>query len=676
MQSIRLLDVNEWTGRFIQKAGEVRPVYITLVLFGVATALRLLLQPALGPDYAFITYYPVILFATLVGGWRQGVLLTLLSALFASALFIDGAWGLQQRVVLLIYLFVTLLMIVMAESFLRIHRRSEIIARQALSQERDASRKLHDQLGIESDLRNARLAALNLMEDAIEARNKAEQSAVSLHESEERVRLALSAAKLAAWDWNIQTQQVIWNDEHFLMLGYPVNSVTPSYEAWSSRVHPDDLLNAESGIRHSMETGENYAAQFRVVWPDGTVRWAEARGEFYFDQSGQAVRNYGVMLDITDRINNEQMVRENEARLRLALESAGAGLWDRDLSTGKVFFSLGWKQQLGYADDEFPNRWQHWEEHLNPEDRPLVLQALQDFIGGRTPTFDLEYRLRHKNGHYRWVHSRGSLLNNEKGMPYRMLGLNLDITDHKKGNRIRDRRSKIEELFRLYVATQTASAIAHELHQPLVAIASYVETARILMATDHPASEKVRSILEKTAQQADRAGLVTRQLLTLLQKGDSVAESIDIGEAIVGAVEMIQAENDLGGINISMKVAAELPTVLANSLQIEKVLLNLLKNAVEAIHDASTEGAIEILAAPVIRGKPMIQVTVRDNGKNVDLKRLKDMFKPFHTTKPGGIGMGLAISRSLIEAHGGKLWAESNADDRGLSVHFTLPCTA
>ena len=676
MQSIRLLDVNEWTGRFIQKAGEVRPVYITLVLFGVATALRLLLQPALGPDYAFITYYPVILFATLVGGWRQGVLLTLLSALFASALFIDGAWGLQQRVVLLIYLFVTLLMIVMAESFLRIHRRSEIIARQALSQERDASRKLHDQLGIESDLRNARLAALNLMEDAIEARNKAEQSAVSLHESEERVRLALSAAKLAAWDWNIQTQQVIWNDEHFLMLGYPVNSVTPSYEAWSSRVHPDDLLNAESGIRHSMETGENYAAQFRVVWPDGTVRWAEARGEFYFDQSGQAVRNYGVMLDITDRINNEQMVRENEARLRLALESAGAGLWDRDLSTGKVFFSPAWKQQLGYADDEFPNRWQHWEEHLNPEDRPLVLQALQDFIGGRTPTFDLEYRLRHKNGHYRWVHSRGSLLNNEKGMPYRMLGLNLDITDHKKGNRIRDRRSKIEELFRLYVATQTASAIAHELHQPLVAIASYVETARILMATDHPASEKVRSILEKTAQQADRAGLVTRQLLTLLQKGDSVAESIDIGEAIVGAVEMIQAENDLGGINISMKVAAELPTVLANSLQIEKVLLNLLKNAVEAIHDASTEGAIEILAAPVIRGKPMIQVTVRDNGKKVDIKGLKDMFKPFHTTKPGGIGMGLAISRSLIEAHGGKLWAESNADDRGLSVHFTLPCTA
>lgn len=676
MQSIRLFDVNEWTRRFIQKAGEVRPVYMTLVLFGVATALRLLLQPALGPDYAFITYYPVILFATLVGGWRQGVLVTLLSALFASALFNGGAWGMQQRVVLLIYFFVTLLMIVMAESFLRIHRRSEIIARQALSQERDASRKLHDQLGIESHLRNARLAALNLMEDAIEARNKAEQSAVSLHESEERVRLALSAAKLAAWDWNIQTGQVIWNDEHFLMLGYPVNSVTPSYEAWSSRVHPDDLLNAELGIRHSMETGEKYAAQFRVVWPDGTVRWVEARGEFYFDQSGQAVRNYGVMLDITDRINSEQMVRENEARLRLALESAGAGLWDRDLSTGKVFFSPAWKQQLGYADDEFPNRWQHWEEHLNPEDRPLVLQALQDFIGGRTPTFDLEYRLRHKNGYYRWVHSRGSLLNNEKGMPYRMLGLNLDITDHKKGNRIRDRRSKIEELFRLYVATQTASAIAHELHQPLVAIASYVETARILMATDHPASEKVRSILEKTAQQADRAGLVTRQLLTLLQKGDSVAESIDIGEAIVGAVEMIQTENDLAGINISTKVAAELPTVLANSLQIEKVLLNLLKNAVEAISDASTEGAIEILAAPVIRGKPMIQVTVRDNGKKVDVNRLKDMFKPFHTTKPGGIGMGLAISRSLIEAHGGKLWAESNADGRGLSVHFTLPCTA
>ena len=673
MRITHLFGMNSVTGPLIERMRTVHPIYVTLAVLGVATVLRMTLAPVLGPDYAFITYYPVIMFATLVGGWKHGVLATLASALVATTLFLDRPGSMEQRVVVLIYLMVTLLMIGMAEAFVNTRKRAETAAMDALLRERDVSQKLQDQLGIEAHLRHARLAALNLMEDAIEARNTAEQAAVSLHESEERLRLALGAAKLAAWDWNMQTQQVIWNAEHFLMLGYPVNSVTPSYDAWAARVHPDDLPTAEAGIRHSLQTGEHYAAQFRVVWPDGTVRWVEARGEFYFDPSGQPVRNYGVMLDISDRILTERAVRENEARLRLALEAAGAGLWDRDLSTGTVFYSASWKRQLGYAEEEFPNRWQRWEEHLHPEDRHAVLPALQDFISGRSPRFDLEYRLRHKDGHYRWIHSRGALLNNEKGMPYRILGLNLDVTEHKKGTRIRDRRGKIEELFRRYVATQTAAAIAHELHQPLAAIASYVETARILASKQELDPDKLRSVLDKTAQQADRAGLVTRQLLTLLQQGDSATEAIDIGEAITGAVDMIRAENDLAGIDISMEIPRDMPKVHANSLQIEKVLLNLLKNAVEAIQDSQSKGAIAVLVALEQRDQPMIKVTVRDNGKNVAESELKELFKPFHTTKPAGIGMGLAISRSLIEAHGGKLWAESNSD-RGLNVHFTLPC--
>ena len=136
---------------------------------------------------------------------------------------------------------------------------------------------------------------------------------------------------------------------------------------------------------------------------------------------------------------------------------------------------------------------------------------------------------------------------------------------------------------------------------------------------------------------------------------------------------MIRAENDLAGIDISMEIPRDMPKVHANSLQIEKVLLNLLKNAVEAIQDSQSEGTIAVLVALEQRDQPMIKVTVRDNGKKVAESELKELFKPFHTTKPAGIGMGLAISRSLIEAHGGKLWAESNSD-RGLSLHFTLPC--
>jgi PAS domain S-box-containing protein len=652
----------------------VRPVWITLALLAVATAIRMALTLVWGTGYAFLTYYPVIMLSTLVGGWQQGVIATALATLLSYSLFFDHPLPVGEVVVLAMFVSVNLLMVTAAESLLRARRKAEQVSLVAEFREHEVRRQLEDREKTEANLRNMRLAALNLMEDAIEARNTSEESATFLRESEERLRLALSAARLAAWDWNIQTDEVIWNDEHFLMLGYPVGSVTPSYQAWASRVHVEDLDTAEAGIRRSMATGEKYAAQYRVVWPDGTLRWIETRGEFYFDPHGRPLRNYGVMLDISDRLMADQQIRENEARLRLALEAANAGFWDREISTGKVLFSDTWKRQLGYADDELPNSWQIWEDHLHPADRQRVLQVLQDFIGERASTLDLEYRLRHKDGSSRWIHSRGALLRDEKGMAYRILGLNLDITEHKKAEGLRDRRGKLEQLSRLHIATQTAAAVAHELHQPLAAITSYTEAAQMQLHTDNQNLDKLDQVLKKTALQAERAGLVTRQLLALLQKSEVSTESVSLGEAVLDAVELIKSEQDLAGIEVRVTIDPDLPQVQANRLQIEKVLIVLLHNAVEAMRNENEQGAIHVVTGMSKGTKPMVQVSVRDSGKQLDATVFKKIFKPFYTTKPTGIGMGLTISRSLIEMHGGKLWAEQNPD-RGLTFHFTLPCT-
>jgi len=500
------------------------------------------------------------------------------------------------------------------------------------------------------------------------------QAELALQEREERLRLAVNAARLATWDWYIQTGTVIWNDEHYRMLGYRPGSVKPSYKAWASRVHPPDLAIAESRIRQAMAQGGDYAAQFRTDWPNGEQRWIDVLGQFTFDSQGRPVRSYGVMMDVTNRVLANQALRENEARLRLALAATAAGLWDRNLSTGEVFFSAEWKRQLGYREEELANHWQTWEERLHPDDRQMVLKATADFVQRRAASYELDYRLRHRDGSYRWIHSRGALLGGDKGNPGRMLGLNLDITEHKKEQGLRNRRGKLEELFRHYVAAQTASAIAHELHQPLTAIAYYAETALLLTRSDRPDAPALAQLLEKMAQQAQRAGQVTRQLLNLLQKGEADSEAVDLGEVIFEAVDLIKGEDEFSDIELVVRLDPALPPVQANRLQVEKVLINLLHNGAEAMQERSgASGVIRIAAMPV--DKPpasMAQVTVSDSGRGQENVDLEQMFKPFFTTKSSGLGMGLAISRALVESYGGRLWAERNAD-RGLSVHFTLP---
>jgi C4-dicarboxylate-specific signal transduction histidine kinase len=255
-----------------------------------------------------------------------------------------------------------------------------------------------------------------------------------------------------------------------------------------------------------------------------------------------------------------------------------------------------------------------------------------------------------------------------------MLGINLDITDYMKSKEISERRNRIEESLRFHIAGQTAAAIAHELNQPLTAISSYADVALHMLQTGNPHPQKLFHVIENCALQAQRAGQVMRQLLALLQQGEIVSEPVDINASIHEALDFVKSNGHPSKFNIELNCASGLPPVAANHLQIQKVLVNILQNALESIPDGATPGgAVTVTTSRAADNPTLAQVTVCDNGKGVaDTGTLKTMFQPFYTTKTTGLGMGLAISRTLIEAHGGKMWATQNAGD-GISVHFTLP---
>lgn len=380
------------------------------------------------------------------------------------------------------------------------------------------------------------------------------------------------------------------------------------------------------------------------------------------------------LTDITERKHTENELNNTQARFTLAIEELKAGFWEWDLLKHTLYLSPEWKQQLGFDNTELDTAWNQKDDRLHPDDHAIVVKETESFIAGRQPHFELQFRLRHKDGSYRWIYSRGALLRDQNDQPYRMLGLNLDITDYIKNQELNERRDEMEKSFRRYVASQTAAAIAHELNQPLTAISYYAYVAQDMLNTGNQNPEKLAQVMEKCGQQAQRAGEVIQQLLTLLHKGETITEPLDINKSVLYALEFVKANSQLNAFKIELNLAENLPLVLANTLQVQKVLVNLLNNGLESMKESErNDSAITIISCRSPSAPEMVKVTVCDCGTGVpDSETLNKLFQPFYTNKIKGLGMGLAISRALIEAHGGKMWAEQNPGS-GISVHFTLP---
>ncbi|AMK79090.1 hypothetical protein A1342_07675 [Methylomonas methanica] len=410
------------------------------------------------------------------------------------------------------------------------------------------------------------------------------------------------------------------------------------------------------------------------IQADGSQHWLAWVAHPWTNPNGEIG---GIIIScdvVTARRRAEQELRNSEARLALIADQIKAGFWDWDLIGHQLFLSPEAKRQIGFDDSDIPFRRDEWEERLHPDDRAFVLKVVDDNVAGLQLNYEVEFRLRHKDGNYRWIHSRGVLLSDLDNRPYRMLGINLDVTAYMRQKQLSGRRDKIEQSFRLYIAMQTAAAIAHELNQPLAAISSYADVALHLLQTGSSNREKLSQLMENCSNQAQRAGEVIRQLLLQLQKEENPSERMNINSAVHEAIELLAPDVHSGTFKVETDLASDLPLVTANALQIQKVLINLLRNGLESMEEnRGNADKIVVITRLSTRYSSMVEVVVHDSGKGIaDRSTLKKIFQPFYTTKPKGVGMGLAISRSLIAAYGGKMWAEQN-ETPGLSILFTLP---
>ncbi|MEH2087291.1 PAS domain-containing protein [Nostoc sp.] len=271
-----------------------------------------------------------------------------------------------------------------------------------------------------------------------------QQVEAELRQSEQRLRLALSASRMGTWNWNIQTGKISWSDNLEAAFGMEPGEFDGSFEMFAARVHPDDRDRVLAVVNRAIATGEDYDIEFRVVYPNGTIRWALSQGKVFYDQHGQPIQMAGIDLDITERKRSAETLRESEERFRQLAENIDAVFWIKEVLENRVsYVSPAYKRLWGLNPEELYQGQQAWVDRIHPEDREATDRAFHEkAIAGK---FDEEYRIILADGSIRWVHDRCFPLRDETGEIYRFAGIAEDISDRKQAEQaLRDSEERLQ----------------------------------------------------------------------------------------------------------------------------------------------------------------------------------------------------------------------------------------
>jgi PAS domain S-box-containing protein len=364
-------------------------------------------------------------------------------------------------------------------------------------------------------------------------------------------------------------------------------------------------------------------------------------------------------------------LRRSEAKLEEAQRVAHVGYWERDLDTDRITWSDETYRIFGLTPGEGTIALAGMLERIHPEDRPIWSQAAPEALGGAS-RYDLEYRVVRPNGELRIVHSQGDLTRDASGRPRSSFGTIQDITERKRAEEaLREVQMDLTHANRVTAMGQLTASVAHEVNQPITAAVTNAQAALRWLGAQPPDLEEVRQALGRIIKNGGRAGEVIGRIRALVKKAPPRKDRFDLNEAILDVIALTRSEVLKHGVSLQTQLAAGLSAVDGDRIQLQQVILNLILNAVEAMSGIEAGGrALRISSETDAAGG--VLVTVRDTGPGLDPTGVNRLFEAFYTTKPDGMGMGLSISRSIIEAHGGRLWACAN-EPWGAAFQFTLP---
>jgi len=490
----------------------------------------------------------------------------------------------------------------------------------------------------------------------------------ALRELKERSDFALNATSDGVWDWNIKTGEVIYSPQWFRSLGYEPGELESHSRSWREIVHPEDMPRVQKTLKAHLEGHtEVYECENRLRMKSGEFRWNLDRGRVVaWDKDGRPTRMVGTDSDITRRKLAEERLRQSESELRLITDAMPALI--AYVGADRCF--------------QFVNK--SYEELLGAERADIIGQPVRKILGERVSTIiwsRIDSALQGNRESYEAVfdfNGNDRIFSIEyipdvapDGEPRGFCSLVIDITDRRRAEETAQRhRDELAHVARLSTLGEMATGLAHELNQPLAAMATYADVCLARLASAPGDATAIVPILEKLKSQAFRAGSIVHRLRSFLRKTTFTRQQVRIDEAIGEVLALLELELKEQAISVDVQLPDSLPDVSGDAVQIEQVLLNLIRNALDAIVESDHSerrislGAIEL--------EEFLEIHVKDTGSGLGEESCEKAFDAFYSTKRDSMGMGLPICRTIIEAHGGSISIQPEGEI-GVACRFTLP---
>jgi PAS domain S-box-containing protein len=497
---------------------------------------------------------------------------------------------------------------------------------------------------------------------------RAAQLARELGEEERRLDLAAQAGGMGMWRWDVANDQVWMNEKGRSLFGFGPQD-KPNAERFRSRIHSEDREAVRAVAAKALPVGADYKTEYRVVLPDGAIRWLHSRGRVELGADGKPCRVHGVSFDVTERKLSEQALLESEMRFRTVADAAPVLIWMAGPDKLCTFFNKGWLDFTGRKlEQELGNG---WAEGVHREDFDRCLNIYKNSFDARQP-FTMEYRLRRNDGEYRWVLDSGTPRFSDDGAFLGYIGSCIDIAERKQAELNHQRQNmELARVGRVALMGELAASLAHEVNNPIGAMVANASAAQRLIAAGKLETEELNELLADIVADGRRAGEIVQGIRNMVRKGKERRSSIEINDTIQDLLRIIHAEAVGRDVTVVTEIDWEGCRVMADRVQLLQVLLNLTMNGFEAM-SVIRSNARRLIIRTGRNENGEICISVRDSGPGFPGGLAEQLFEPFFSTKAEGTGMGLAIARSIIEAHGGTLSGE-NCEDGGACFIVRLP---
>jgi PAS domain S-box-containing protein len=494
------------------------------------------------------------------------------------------------------------------------------------------------------------------------------QAEEKIRQSEEELRQLVDVIPQQVFVFDTDWNPLFANRRELEYTGLTTQEMQ-SKDAVARIFHPEDLKKLEVARKRARSDGAPIEMEARIRGKDGEYRWFLIRDNPLRDEQGSVLRWYGTRTDIEDRKQAEEELRESETRFRTFVDHAADAFFLHDQEHNVFDVNRQACEYLGYTREELIG--------MDPLDfdsdmDAARLQGIRERLAaGEVLTF--ETRHRRKDGTMFPVEVR--LRSFWRGGRRLHLALVRDITDRVQAEEQRDRLRQLEadlaHINRVSMMGELTASIAHEINQPLSGVVSNGGACLRWLAGDPPNLEEARNAAHRIVRDGKRAGDIIARVRALARKADAAAARLDLNETIREVLALVMDESKRNNVVIRTDFADDLSPVLGDRVQLQQVILNLAMNGIEAM-SAVEERPRELVITTQDAEPDQVRVTVRDSGSGLDPQSIERLFEPFYTTKREGMGMGLSISRSIIQKHGGRLWAVAN-DGPGTSFQFTVP---